>query len=374
MARREARLSVALPDDGTPREIRLLRPGMNESTNGDFLFDDQAAADVMATWKAHSGENDHPGMVDLEHLSLDPSAVNFDPDARAWFDLEVRDGALWLVDLKWCPDGEARVKEKRQRYLSPTINYDSSTRRVRSLVNVALTALPALHGAPELIAARATSPEGEAIMADQDNGKAMADILKALGVDPKMPDKVAGALGLEAGASIDDIRAALDSFAAKMAKVEELLADGAEEPAAEEEAPAVEEPAPMAEEVVAEEEEEKVVAARVSVEEELVTLRAFKASIEDKERNALVAKMVTLGAEDPATAWADDSAKRPAEPWASMGLTALRSRVAKLTKRSVVLPPASGTSGGLTEAQLKICKEYNIEPARFAQLRAQAGR
>jgi hypothetical protein len=166
-----------------------------------------------------------------------------------------------------------------------------------------------------------------------------------------------------------------------MAKVEELLADGAEsaeEPAAVEE-PAAEE-APMAEPAAAAEEEEEQVAARQGLDDvaalrsEVVTLRTFKASIEDKERNALVAKMVTLGAEDPATAWADDSAKRPAEPWASMGLTALRSRVAKLSKRSVVLPPASGTSGGLTAAQLQICKEFNLEPERFAALRAQAGR
>jgi hypothetical protein len=204
----------------------------------------------------------------------------------------------------------------------------------------------------------------------------MGDILKALGVDPKMPDKVASALGLEAGASIDDIRAALDSFAAKMAKVEELLAGDTEEAAAEE--PADTEPAAMAEtaEVPVEEEkpEEEVVAARQDVGDELVTLRAFKATVEDKERRGLVAQMVKTGAEDPATAWSDDKATKPAEPWASMSLTALRSRVAKLSKRVQLVPPVTATPGGLTPSQLAICKEFNLEPERFAQLRAQAGR
>jgi hypothetical protein len=333
------------------------------------VFDEDAARAVMADWSEHTVGLQRPGMVDLEHLSLDPKAPNFDPDARAWFDLELVNGELWLVDLKWCPDGEARLLERRQRYLSPTFYFDTSTRRVQRVLNVGLTALPELDGAPELIAARAAM--GDANMAD--NTKAIGDILKALGVDPKMPDKVASALGLEAGASIDDIRAALDAFAAKMAKVEELLAEPAEADAAVE--PAAAEPAALAEPAAVEEEkkEEEVVAARQDLSE-LVTLRAFKATVEDKERRGLVAQMVKVGSEDPATAWADDKAEKPAEPWASMSLSALRTRVAKLSKRVHLTPPAQSTPGGLTPSQLAICKEFNLEPERFAQLRAQAGR
>jgi hypothetical protein len=370
MALRRVSLSVPIPEGEPPHRILLLRMGNNPSTQGDFVLDESAVADVLADWKTHAAGNDHPGMIDLEHLSLDPTAPNFDPDSRAWYELAGDATGIWLDSIKWTPDGEARLREKRQRYLSPTIVYDTATRRIRKLINVALTALPALHGAPELIAAR------KGVTMAQDSSKAMGDILKALGVDPKMPDKVASALGLEAGASIDDIRAALDSFAAKMAKVEELLAGDTEEAAAEE--PADTEPAAMAEtaEVPVEEEkpEEEVVAARQDVGDELVTLRAFKATVEDKERRGLVAQMVKTGAEDPATAWSDDKATKPAEPWASMSLTALRSRVAKLSKRVQLVPPVTATPGGLTPSQLAICKEFNLEPERFAQLRAQAGR
>lgn len=62
-------------------------------------------------------------------------------------------------------------------------------------------------------------------------------------------------------------------------------------------------------------------------------LAADRRKLEAGERDELVARMVEIGKEDPATAWADpvvatDRDKRkPAEPWASMPLPQLRKRV-----------------------------------------------
>lgn len=366
IARALLTIDVSASDD-VPTEIRLLSAGLNQSENGDFVFDDVAARTVMAAWEQHTRGLTRAGMIDLEHLSLDASAASFDPDARAWFDFELRDGDLWMTHIAWTADGAARLREKRQRFLSPAILYDTSTRRVRSIVNVALTALPALHGAPELIAARVA--QGRHTMAE-DSGAAMAQILKAMGLDAKMPSKVAVALGLDAGASLDDIRAALDAFAAKMAKVEELLSDADPADAAADEAPAdaaaaEADAAPAASPDAAASMRFDIAALRA----ELAEHRAFRASVEEKERHDLVASMVARGAEMPATAWTDDSARVPAEPWASMSLASLRARVATLAARAPA-PVAPAQGSALTEQQLAICKEYGLDPARFAALRA----
>lgn len=78
--------------------------------------------------------------------------------------------------------------------------------------------------------------------------------------------------------------------------------------------------------------------------------RALKA-IEDEQRRELVASMVRLGTETPATAWAPGAdglpdGKTPAEPWASMPVEALRARVAALSaaKPAPVEPQPPKTS------------------------------
>jgi hypothetical protein len=56
-----------------------------------------------------------------------------------------------------------------------------------------------------------------------------------------------------------------------------------------------------------------------------------------------------------------------------MSIVALRARVESLAQRApVVRPPAAASA--LTDAQIAIAKEYGIDPARYAQMRARAGR
>lgn len=95
--------------------------------------------------------------IDLEHQMLD-SEIAPDPtakDARGWCQLELRsDGSLWAVNVKWTDDGRTRLLEKRQRYVSPAFNIDPDSSRITSMVNVAITAIPATHDTPALVAAR----------------------------------------------------------------------------------------------------------------------------------------------------------------------------------------------------------------------------
>lgn len=134
-----------------PTEFLLLKAGWNNRTAGAVLFDDKAAASVMADFEA-------AGVlpIDLEQQSANTSAT-VDPtarDARGWFRLEVRDGDLFAIDVRWGPDGAARVLEHRQRYAVPNLAYDKETMRVTRVLGAALVNMPALASARPLLVAQ----------------------------------------------------------------------------------------------------------------------------------------------------------------------------------------------------------------------------
>ena len=89
--------------------------------------------------------------IDLEHQMLE-CEIPADPtarDARGWCGLEVRpDGSLWAINVQWTEDGAARLKGKRQRYISPAFSFDMETRQVLELTNIALVSMPATEGRP----------------------------------------------------------------------------------------------------------------------------------------------------------------------------------------------------------------------------------
>ncbi len=367
-------VQVELVEDKLPTEFRIFRAGLNTSLNGDYLFDDEAAQDVMAAFRAHGVD----GSVDLEHLSLDDKSPNYDPDARGWYkDLELRDGELWGVLATWTPDGERRLRDRTQRYLSPTFPYDKETRRVKWLHNVALTATPALNGIPALIAARvnltAGSPaEGVALMA-QDNTKAVADILKAVGLDPKMPAKVASALGLDAGASLDEISGAISKFAEMVRKAEELL-EG--EPSAPDAAPA----APAADTSSASSDTSAPVATASSSTAKLLSaVEALSARLAKQDADAAAA----AEARERTTLVSDRKWPTELLDWAgdaSTPIAEVRRLAAKFPLAEAPVAGAAGaeqgtrgagqTTGGLSDRELAICKETGCKPETFAELKA----
>lgn len=147
-----ARRAVRLSGSTLPTAFRLFERDWNATTHGDFLFDEEAAESVMRAYREHGVDL----AIDLEHQMLDdePSPDPTAKDARGWCRLELRtDGSLWAVDVRWTPDGAARLTEKRQRYVSPAFYVDSTTSRITEIVNVAITATPATHHTPALVAA-----------------------------------------------------------------------------------------------------------------------------------------------------------------------------------------------------------------------------
>ncbi len=170
-----ASLAVTLGKDGAPpTEFRLFKAGWNDTEKGPFLYDAEAEALTLEAYKTWGVEI----AIDLEHQMLEedtppePTAK----DARGWLQLEPRDGELWAVNVSWTPDGDQRLRERRQRYVSPAFTYDEEL-RVTSLYNVAITATPATRGATALMAASARFKDLRTLS----SGPSFSDVSKAIG-------------------------------------------------------------------------------------------------------------------------------------------------------------------------------------------------
>jgi phage I-like protein len=259
--------SVALPEGEIPREFRIFAAGVNTSTKGPVLFDEQSAESAMAAWQRQGVDL----MIDLEHLSLDGDTRHYDPDARGWAKLALRSGELWAVDVKWTPDGERRLTERRQRYISPAFITDKDG-RVLSVVNVAITALPATHHAQPLIAASRSYQ-----MMDAETIKSAIEAFKSGNGDAAMAileELVAGLAAEGAGAPADETEAAPDA--------EEAFAESADPEEKDEE-----------EMTLSEKEEDKPETETRAVlrmfQEMSARLRALESEREVERRNALLA-------------------------------------------------------------------------------------
>lgn len=138
-----------------PSEFRIFREGLNPSDRGPdepFIFDEKSAALIMADFSASGTDM----MLDLEHAATDEDTIKLRSDATdamCWFKLAVRDGELWAVGADWTPEGERRVRNKLQRYLSPTFLTDKDG-RVTALYNVALVSRPGLYSATDVASLR----------------------------------------------------------------------------------------------------------------------------------------------------------------------------------------------------------------------------
>jgi phage I-like protein len=110
-------LSSAVASDEPPKEFKIFSAGKVETTKGTFTFDDVAAKSVMAEYAKHGTDL----MIDYDHASLADAAI--DPalagKAAGWFDLELRNGELWAVNVRWTPAAEAALRAKEWRYTSP---------------------------------------------------------------------------------------------------------------------------------------------------------------------------------------------------------------------------------------------------------------
>lgn len=362
------RVAVALSDGAPPTEFRIFPAGKVETSKGVFVFDEKAAASVMAAYADQGNEL----MVDYDHaslsLALDPAQAG---KAAGWFGLELRDGELWAVNVRWTEPAAAALARAEWRYFSPAFDHEDG--RILELVNVALTNIPATKKMTPLMAASALALLGGTMS----------------------PEKIKAALqAIKDG----DANKALELLEAMVAE-----AAGGEEPPAETppESEAMGD-APPADDKPEDEDKGAVMAAtsklmrltgketlgsaveeietwresHLKLEAETIRLAKERAALEANERRELVAKLVKLGAETPHTSGLGEG--KICKRLADEPIAELRARVSQLSEakgdKRPVDPPAGGGGGELTEQQRQICAEAGVKPEEFAALKKTLGR
>jgi hypothetical protein len=334
-----AKLAISFTGDAPPSEFRIFTAGAVDTVKGTFVFDDVAAAAVMAEYEKHGIDL----MIDYDHASL---GTGMSPDpaqagkAAGWFNLQLRNGELWAVNVRWTPPAAEALSRKEWRFMSPAFTTDESG-RVTSLLNVAITNLPATRNLQPLMAAsllRLSMMNAESVQKALDaliagDSEACAELLKGM---------IADAASGEAAEAPPT------------------------EPAAMAEKP-VEEPKPEAPK--AEEDEEKKAA--VAVANRLLAItgtkdftaalsaaEAFKAShieleterqklakereiLEAGERRRGCIDLVVKAGRAPSTVWADEKCSAPKKYLAAMPIEDFREYLADALKASSGKAPAS---------------------------------
>ncbi len=320
-----------------PKRFRIFSAGLNTGTKGQVLFDEQAANDVMAAYAERNGVK---VMIDLEHMSLDDEAPNWDTDARGWAKLQVINGELWATDVEWTPDGEKRLDNKTQRYISPAFARNPETKRVLKLFNIALVGQPATNAAQDLLAASRVSRFATKLE------KPIETITLSLDMyGDSMPPELLEMLGLSPEATAEDLTAAVKALLGKVA------ASAAPPPASGDKPPG-EEMAKLNATILAL--TERVKAGDVAIKE----LKAIKDKESLDKHSALIAKL-----------------PKNLEAWGQkQTVEVLEAYVAAATPVEVEIPPLPDTSkesfGTATEAEMAACKATGTPVQDFLKFKA----
>ena len=373
-------LAQVSKDGELPSRVLLFRWGINDTAKGPFLLDEEGAKSVLSYQDEHGADV----MVDLEHLSLDTESMSFDPDARAWCRLETDDAGLWMTDARWTRDGEHRLRERTQRYVSPAFITDDEIEppRITQIHNIALTAVPATHHASALMAAanRArnfsmTPEQMRKLLSLRSSGVADNEILKTLAIDIKSLQSVVKAMGGDPGGDLGSLMSTVAAYAKELAD----MAAGKE---SSESAPSAEPVAEAADMPTEEDKEAEAVSDRADNDElvrlraqrdaayaaqakEIETLKAQVAEREAQDRVELTAELVRRNALTPAIAWADPNTRKVSEMVSKLSVDDLKGWVERSGGVSTlsVSPP---TGGGIVAAKSgPDVSEYEIKRVRF---------
>ena len=208
--------ALALPDDFPPREIRLFARGVNRTTKGDFLLDDEALASVLAAFEDHGVEL----VIDFDHGSYaEPGKKK---DTAGWIGaLEAREDGLYATKITWTAIGLAAISKgtapdgtelpPEYRYHSPSIQFDRESRRVTSLEPLGLVTFPASKGQRPLVMT-ATQPARVSARTETRPMKNRTALLSALKLaDTATDDDIMSALAA--------VKSGLDGALAALSKI-----------------------------------------------------------------------------------------------------------------------------------------------------------
>jgi len=171
--------NLALDGSPPPDWIQLLPagPAITGADGRAWTLPDSAA--LLTEFTARN----KPMVVDWEHSSEHRAPQGLDAPAAGWIDrLEARNGAIW-GHVEWTPKAAQQIAAKEYRFLSPVFTYAKTDSRIVALVSAGLTNQPNLN-------------------------------LTALNQEQSPMDltAIAAALGLDAGADIAAIVAAINAL------------------------------------------------------------------------------------------------------------------------------------------------------------------
>jgi phage I-like protein len=167
---------IALNEGAEPVDaFCLFTAGEIDTLKGKFLFDDVAARDVMNAYADYG--NELP--IDYDHAMADPMCGPQERIAAGWFNLEVREGALWAVNVRWTPRAAKALGDREWRYMSPWFLATSDPRRITRVLNCALTNTPATKHLTPIAASQSVTDTPRDAAQENDT---MKQLLIALGL------------------------------------------------------------------------------------------------------------------------------------------------------------------------------------------------
>lgn len=204
-------LSGEVPD-GVPRMVQVLPFGEHRTGKGTFVLDEEAAAGVVADFRAK--ENDM--VVDYEHQSLGQGEA----PAAGWIVRLVNRGrmGIWAV-VEWTERAREYLGGREYRYLSPVFLKRAHDGRVMRLINAALTNQPAIDGMVPVVNKEAgPSAPGKS----QKEARVMKEVIEALGLkaDAEHSEVLGAIVAMRQGA---EKAVELEAASARIAQLQEEL-------------------------------------------------------------------------------------------------------------------------------------------------------
>ena len=130
-----------------PREVRLFAFGETDTSKGKFVLDESSAQAVLDAFKEQGTDR---LAFDYGHGMVQPTGSD-SHKAAGWFVPEVRGDGLYASDIQWTDPALEALSAREYRFFSPAFLFDSESRKLTKLLNVALTNIPATKNQTPLV-------------------------------------------------------------------------------------------------------------------------------------------------------------------------------------------------------------------------------
>ena len=185
--------NIPLPRKGktAPREVRLFKFGANRTTKGVFILTRESAHAVISDYTAQG----HALTWDYDHATF----TSADPQHRVAAGscrLGLKADGLYAIDIEWTDDARRDIQAGKWVFCSPAIVFDAQ-RRVRMVRNIALTNLPATHGAAPLLLSARNAPMNQYLKDMRAGYEAAMSAAQAMQAGSDEAQKALGAKAIE---------------------------------------------------------------------------------------------------------------------------------------------------------------------------------